>query len=163
LTNAIGLKTTLSGVQSNNNNNWTGTNSFNTSLPTSTQTPSTSTQLITKSYGDSTYAITNEDNTFTGNNSFTNLTVNTNLLAWLDGLNYSTVTPLQLSYLSTLSENVQTALTNTSRLTDTQTISGTKTFSNLPICSDTVTSNNQLTNKTYVDSACNAVLNAPIF
>jgi len=39
--------TKLSNTQSNNNA-WTGTNTFNSSLPTSTLTPSTSTELITK-------------------------------------------------------------------------------------------------------------------
>ena len=34
------------------NNAWIGTNTFNTSLPTSTLTPSSSTQLITKAYAD---------------------------------------------------------------------------------------------------------------
>jgi hypothetical protein len=46
--------TPLSVIQSNNNT-WTGTNIFNTSLPTSTLTPSTSTQLITKAYADASY------------------------------------------------------------------------------------------------------------
>jgi hypothetical protein len=35
------------------NNTWTGTNTFNTSLPTSTITPTTTTQLTTKGYVDS--------------------------------------------------------------------------------------------------------------
>ena len=42
---------------------------------------------------------------------------------------------------------------------DSQTITGTKTFVSIPNCSATPTSNNNLTNKAYVD---NAVLNAPI-
>jgi len=48
-------------------NAWTGTNSFNTNLPTSTATPSSSTQLVTKSYTDSTYvSLTANNSGFTG-------------------------------------------------------------------------------------------------
>jgi len=52
---ALNSKTTLSAVQSNSNV-WSNNNSFNTYLPTSTLTPTTSAQLITKSYGDASYA-----------------------------------------------------------------------------------------------------------
>jgi hypothetical protein len=55
------------------NNTWTGTNAFNTSLPTSTLTPSSSTQLTTKSYVDSAVSggsILATNNTFTGTNNF---------------------------------------------------------------------------------------------
>ena len=36
-------------------NNWTGFNSFNTNLPTSTLTPNSGTQLVTKNFTDTTY------------------------------------------------------------------------------------------------------------
>ena len=55
------------------NNAWTGTNTFNSSLPTSTLTPTTSTQLITKAYADATYAgsgLLSANNTWTGTNTF---------------------------------------------------------------------------------------------
>jgi len=60
-----------------------------TNLPTSTQTPSLSTQLITKSYADSTYAGLSSNNAFTGLNTF-----NTNLPT-------STLTPTTSSQLIT--------------------------------------------------------------
>jgi hypothetical protein len=66
-------KTTLSAVQANNNI-FTGTATFNTSLPTSTLTPSTSTQLVTKAYADTKTTLTEvqaNTNTWTGSNSFT--------------------------------------------------------------------------------------------
>jgi hypothetical protein len=53
----INSKTTLADVQANNNI-WTGTNEFNTSLPTSTLTPSLGTQFVTKAYADANYAST---------------------------------------------------------------------------------------------------------
>ena len=53
------------------NNEWTGTNAFNTSLPTSTLTPSSSTQLITKGYADGQYvAVTGDQNITTGQKRF---------------------------------------------------------------------------------------------
>ena len=52
------------------NNAWTGTNTFNTSLPTSTLTPSLTTQLITKAFADSTYTKPSSNNVWTGTNSF---------------------------------------------------------------------------------------------
>jgi hypothetical protein len=52
-------------------NAFTGTNTFNTNLPTSTATPTTSTQLITKAYGDSNYASSSGSVTSAGNNNFT--------------------------------------------------------------------------------------------
>ncbi len=54
ITTQLAELTTLSAVEPNNNT-WTGTNSFNSSLPTSTLIPSTSTQLITKAYADASY------------------------------------------------------------------------------------------------------------
>ncbi len=66
----------MSAVQSNNNT-WTGTNVLNSSLPTSTLTPSTSTQLIRKAYADASYtaiggtilsAVQSNNNTWTGTN-----------------------------------------------------------------------------------------------
>lgn len=75
----VGSYATLGGT-----NAFTGNNSFNTNLPTSTVTPTTSTQLITKAYGDGTYPQLSVANTFTNINTFNNsvvinnpLTVNT--------------------------------------------------------------------------------------
>jgi microcystin-dependent protein len=78
LTTLLGAKTTLSAVQSNNNA-FTGTNTFNTSLPTSNLIPSLSSQFITKLYADSTYtasggttlsAVQSNNNVWTGTNAF---------------------------------------------------------------------------------------------
>ena len=63
-------------VKTNATNAFTGFNSFNSNLPTSTLTPTTSTQLTTKAYVDSVAgggggtSILPLDNTFTGNNQF---------------------------------------------------------------------------------------------
>ncbi len=77
MTTLIGTKTTLSGVQANNNI-WTGTNSFNTSLPTSTLTPTNTTDLTTKTYVDSQVGtkttlsgVQANNNIWTGTNDFT--------------------------------------------------------------------------------------------
>jgi hypothetical protein len=87
LTTQLAGKTTLSAVQSNNNA-FSGTTTFNTSLPTSTLTPSSSTQLITKNYGDSTYAtITNLASANT--NIATNTTNITNLNTILTGASWN--------------------------------------------------------------------------
>jgi hypothetical protein len=78
LTTQLAGKTTLSAIQSNNNI-WIGSNTFNTSLPTSTLTPSSSSQLITKAYADATYtasggttlsAVQSNNNTWIGTNAF---------------------------------------------------------------------------------------------
>jgi hypothetical protein len=73
------------------NNIFTGTNAFNTSLPTSTLTPTTSTQLTTKAYVDSGSgtALLSSNNIFTGTNAF-----NTSLPT-------STVTPTASTQLTT--------------------------------------------------------------
>jgi hypothetical protein len=63
--------TTLSLVQANNNT-WTGTNTFNTSLPTSTLIPNNQFQLVNKNYVDSmpVHQILNTNNTWTGTNTY---------------------------------------------------------------------------------------------
>ena len=54
--------------------------SFNSNLPTSTLTPTTGNQLITKTYADTTYAVAGAYATLGGNNAFTGTnTFNTNL------------------------------------------------------------------------------------
>jgi len=58
----------------NTPNVWRNTNQFNAFLPTSTQTPTTSNQLITKAYGDANYvsgpSLLGGNNVWTGTNSF---------------------------------------------------------------------------------------------
>ena len=68
-----GTGPTLSGA-----NVWTGTNTFNTNLPTSTLTPSLGTQLITKTFADGQYGRLAVANAWTGTNTFnTNLPTST--------------------------------------------------------------------------------------
>lgn len=63
------------GVSLSGTNAWTGTNSYNTNLPTSTLTPSSATQLITKTYADSTYGRLGNANTWTNTNTFNGTTI----------------------------------------------------------------------------------------
>lgn len=63
------------GVSLSGTNAWTGTNSYNTNLPTSTLTPSSATQLITKTYADSTYGSLGNANTWTNTNTFNGTTI----------------------------------------------------------------------------------------
>ena len=100
---AQGLITTISNgsggsggdVSQSGDNVFTGTNSFNDNLPTSTATPTTDSQLTTKAYTDATYAVITGnvteagDNVFTGTNSFN------------DNLPTSTATPTTGSQLIT--------------------------------------------------------------
>lgn len=67
----------IGGVTLAGANVWTGTNSFNTNLPTSTLTPSSGTQLTTKTYVDTKGGLS-LSNTWTGTNTFnTNLPTST--------------------------------------------------------------------------------------
>jgi hypothetical protein len=73
-------------VKANTANAFTSTNTFNTNLPTSTLTPSTSTQLTNKAYVDSVvsggltgYATLAGTQTFTGVNTFRDALINTGL------------------------------------------------------------------------------------
>lgn len=111
-----GVAGTLSGV-----NAWTGTNTFNTALPTSTVTPSASTDLITKAYADATYsafgAVTlSGTNAWTGTNSY-----NT-------ALPTSTLTPAASTDLTTKAYTDATFVA----LTGAQTVAGVKTFTSNP-------------------------------
>ena len=69
----LNTKTTLATIQSNNNV-FTGTNVFNTSLPTSNLTPSSNSDFITKLFGDNNYSRLNSTNTFSATNNFANTT-----------------------------------------------------------------------------------------
>ena len=119
---------------------------FNTALPTSTLTPSTSTQLTTKAYVDSVSGggvSLAGTNVWTGTNTF-----NTNLPT-------STLTPSTSSQLTTKTY-VDTAITTgtSNLLAGTNVWTGTNTFNtNLPTSTLTPSTSTQLTTKTYVDSA----------
>ena len=125
------------------NNTFTGTNAFNTSLPTSTVTPSSSTDLTTKTYVDSAVSgasILGSNNTFTGTNAF-----NTSLPT-------STVTPSSSTDLTTKTY-VDSAVSGASILGSNNTFTGTNAFNtSLPTSTVTPTTSTQLTTKTYVDS-----------
>ena len=86
LQTSVNLKGGLSS-----DNTWSGTNTFNSNIPTTTLTPTLSSQFITKAYADSNYAgtgILSGSNTWTGTNAF-----NTNLPT-------STVAPTTTSHLT---------------------------------------------------------------
>ena len=113
----VGTKTSLAEIQGNNNS-WTGTNSFNSSLPTSTLTPSTSSQLTTKAYVDSVVGSSvggidltlyapklnptfSNDITVSNTANINQLNLSTSL-----GVNTQTVSATQLSYLSNLTGDI---------------------------------------------------------
>lgn len=128
------------------NSEFYGTTIFNTNLPTSTLTPTTSTQLITKAYADATYvtgsssgyALLSGTNAFTGTNTF-----NTNLPT-------STLTPTTSTQLITKSygDGAYARLSGFNAFTSQNTFD---TF--LPTSTLTPTSATQLITKAYADSA----------
>ena len=68
LQTSVNLKGGLSS-----DNTWSGTNTFNSNIPTTTLTPSLSSQFITKAYADSNYAgtgILSGTNSWTGTNTY---------------------------------------------------------------------------------------------
>ena len=66
-------------------NTWTGTNDFNTSLPTSSLTPSIGTQLTTKTYVDNiTPNLLSSNNTWSGENLYNNKTTFTSTITVSD-------------------------------------------------------------------------------
>jgi hypothetical protein len=94
-------------------NTWTGTNAFNVVLPTSSLTPSTGTQLITKTYADGAFqpkltsasTVTMGDVDICGNTNLKTLHMSGNM-----SVNGTTITPTQLSYLNGVSSNIQTQI-----------------------------------------------------
>jgi len=150
MTTNLAGKTTLSAVQANNNV-WTGTNTFDTNLPTSTITPSSSTQLVTKTYVDtqvntktSLSSVQSNNNTWTGTNVF-----NTSLPT-------STVTPSSSTQLVTktyVDTQVATKTTISGVTSNNNTWTGTNAFNtSLPTSSLTPSAPSQLVTKTYADS-----------
>ena len=114
---------------------------FNTALPTSTVTPTTSTDLTTKTYVDSAVSgasILGSNNTFTGTNAF-----NTSLPT-------STVTPTTSTQLTT--KAYVDSIGGVS-LSGNNTFTGTNAFNtSLPTSTVTPSSSTDLTTKAYVDS-----------
>lgn len=127
----VGTAGTLSAA-----NAWTGTNTFNSNLPTSTQTPTTSAQLITKVYGDGSYGLIAGSNSWTGSNAFTNFPT-------------CFATPISNSQLV----NKLYVDTNFGQLALGNTWSGNNTFnSHLPTSTLTPTLSTQLITKAYGDA-----------
>ena len=149
------VKTALDGMGIiAGSNAWTGTNTFNTNLPTSTKTVTSSSQLTNKSYVDT--AITNNiatlkssPNVWSSTNSFSSalptcLFVPTNTTD-LTNKNYVD------NQISGITTNI---------LSGTNTWTGTNTFnSNLPTSTITPSLTNELTNKNYVDTQISGIIN----
>jgi hypothetical protein len=128
------------------NNTWTGTNAFNSFLPTSTATPTTGTQLTTKTYVDTASAsLLGTNNTWTGTNAF-----NTSLpTSTITGYPFPPGTLITNTYVDTV---INFELANFEAANNTW--SGTNEYNtNLPTSTQTPTTGTQLTTKTYVDSA----------
>jgi hypothetical protein len=127
-------------------NVWTGTNAFNTNLPTSTLTPTTGTELTTKTYVDGAittaatgYAKLGSANAFTSTNTFNSF------------LPTSTVTPTTGTELTTKTyvDSVSGSILGTANA-----FTNTNTFNSfLPTSTVTPTTGTELTTKTYVDGA----------
>jgi len=107
--NLINQKTTLSEIQTNNNT-WSGSNTFNTLLPTSTVTPSNNNDLTTKLYVDSQVStkpsltqIQNNNNIWLGSNTFSNFniinTINNTQLQINPGFNDAVLDPTVTTYV----------------------------------------------------------------
>jgi len=131
----------LAAVQSNNNSS-TGTNAFNTTLPTSSLTPASASDLTTKAYVDTKTtlaAVQSNNNTWTGTNAF-NTTLPT-----------SSLTPANASDLATKAY-VDTKTTLAAVQSNNNTWTGTNTFNTLPTSSATPANNGDLCNKSYVDT-----------
>jgi hypothetical protein len=113
-------------------NAFTGTNSFNSSLPTSTQTPTTSTQLITKAYGDASYAAAGSGVSLSGTNAWTGTnSYNTNLPT-------STLTPTTSTQLITKAygdASYDASGSATALLSSTNTWTAPNTFNDAPTMS----------------------------
>jgi len=125
---------------------------FNTVLPTSTLTPTTSTQLTTKTYVDSAittaataYAKLAAANAFTSTNTFNSF------------LPTSTLTPTTSTELTTktyVDGEITTAATAYAKLASGNAFTSTNTFNSfLPTSTLTPTTSTELTTKTYVDSS----------
>ena len=133
-------------IMTQNNNNWSGTNAFS-SLPTSTQTPTTSTQLITKTYADTTYGRISSTNNWSGTNTFNS------------SLPTSSQTPTTSTQLITKAYGDATyqATGSYGTISGTNNWSGTNTFnSSLPTSSQTPTTSTQLITKAYGDATYQA-------
>jgi hypothetical protein len=160
------------------NNVWTGTNTFNSFLPTSSLTPSSGTQLITKTYVDDNFVYKTGSvvESITGQKTFSNsciagvnFTVNTALFCnTLNARNPSVNTPRTLFTNLTTASTITIGTNNTPITIDstTLTVNGNTTFNNNLVSSSQATfnnftpfsnvasptANNHLTRKDYIDN-----------
>jgi hypothetical protein len=138
------------------NNTWTGTNAFNTSLPTSTVTPSADNQLITRIYADSRYAELATANAFTSTNSFSNTTTFTgNIVA-----NSLTITPVELGYIDGVTSSIQTQLNGKATLSTANAFTSTNSFSSTTTFTGNIVANALTITPTelgYIDGVTSAI------
>ncbi len=134
------------------NNVFTGTNAFNTFLPTSTLTPSSGTELTTKTFVDgaistasTAYAKLGSANAFTSTNTF-NSSLPTSILTPSSGTELTTKTFVDSS--------IATASNDYAKLASANTFTSTNAFNTfLPTSTLTPSSGTQLTTKAFVDGA----------
>ena len=122
-------------------NAWTGENTFNFSLPTSTQTPTIATELTTKAYVDSIAGSTllSSANTWTNTNTFNSF------------LPTSTLTPTTSTQLTT--KAYVDSVGGSSLLSASNVWTGSNTFNTiLPTTSLTPSVSTHFTRKAYVDT-----------
>jgi microcystin-dependent protein len=99
-------------------NAWTNTNTFNSYLPTSTQTPTTSTQLTTKTYVDSGIstaisALSSVYQTISGMSSYLTTATASSTYQTISGMSSYLTTATASSTYSTLTNEVKTNTANT--------------------------------------------------
>lgn len=124
------------------NNIWTGKNTFNSFLPTSSLKPELPNQLVNKNYVDSLLntSLLISNNTWKGKNAYNTF------------LPTSTLTPSDSKHFATKAY-VDSLIGRDSLLTSNNTWLGTNDYNILPTSSATVLLTNQLTTKEYVDNA----------
>jgi microcystin-dependent protein len=99
-------------------NAWTNTNTFNSYLPTSTQTPTTSTQLTTKTYVDSGIStaisgLSSVYQTISGMSSYLTTSTASSTYQTISGMSSYLTTATASSTYSTLTNQVKTNIANT--------------------------------------------------
>jgi len=134
------------------NNIFTGTNAFNTFLPTSTLTPSSATELTTKTYVDG--AITTASNAYAQLGSANAFTSTNTFNSFLPTSTISATTSNELTNKTYVDGAITTASNAYAQLASSNAFTSTNTFNTfLPTSTISATTSNELTNKTYVDGA----------
>ena len=122
-------------VFQNGDNVYTGTNTFNVNLPTSSETPTSGAQLITKAYADATYSTgvnTNDYVTGFSRNALTGAVTITQSDTGtpITSESYTSITDAQINAIGTNTGNITTNASNISTNTGNITTNGTN-ISNL--------------------------------